>query len=325
MSVYHEDSATKPERADRPADHATLDGRRDAGRRSSTSSTALDDGRDRVPARPSRRGRPSPSSRPSCCRRPGATSRCDLEELAAAVTDAATGPLSRRRRTRRLRTGGHSPCVLPHFVVPTGSRAPAPSSATPAMRRSSISSRRPAAACRRRPPRAPRRRVRRRSTRPAPRPTRAAASRSASVELLAPIRRPGKLLAVAGNFQAHIEEGGGQRVDKTKIVPEAVHQAVVVDHRAGRGGHAADGLERARLGARARHRHRHARPRHPARQGPRPHRRLLGHQRHLGALDAVGRRGPRRRAASTTSSTGSTASGATASRRGARGSPRPTR
>jgi len=41
-----------------------------------------------------------------------------------------------------------------------------------------------------------------------------------SVELLAPIRRPGKLIAVAGNFQAHIEEGGGQRVDKTKIVPK---------------------------------------------------------------------------------------------------------
>jgi 2-keto-4-pentenoate hydratase/2-oxohepta-3-ene-1,7-dioic acid hydratase in catechol pathway len=41
-----------------------------------------------------------------------------------------------------------------------------------------------------------------------------------SVQLLAPIRRPGKLLAVAGNFQAHIEEGGGARVDKTKIVPK---------------------------------------------------------------------------------------------------------
>ena len=40
------------------------------------------------------------------------------------------------------------------------------------------------------------------------------------VQLLAPIRRPGNLLAVAGNFQAHIEEGGGQRVDKTKIVPK---------------------------------------------------------------------------------------------------------
>jgi 2-keto-4-pentenoate hydratase/2-oxohepta-3-ene-1,7-dioic acid hydratase in catechol pathway len=42
----------------------------------------------------------------------------------------------------------------------------------------------------------------------------------ASVELLAPIRRPGKLIAVAGNFQAHIEEGGGKRVDKSKIVPK---------------------------------------------------------------------------------------------------------
>jgi 2-keto-4-pentenoate hydratase/2-oxohepta-3-ene-1,7-dioic acid hydratase in catechol pathway len=41
-----------------------------------------------------------------------------------------------------------------------------------------------------------------------------------SVTLLAPIRRPGKLLAVAGNFQAHIEEGGGKRVDKMKIVPK---------------------------------------------------------------------------------------------------------
>lgn len=41
-----------------------------------------------------------------------------------------------------------------------------------------------------------------------------------SVELLAPIRRPGKLLAIAGNFQAHIEEGGGTRVDKSKIVPK---------------------------------------------------------------------------------------------------------
>jgi 2-keto-4-pentenoate hydratase/2-oxohepta-3-ene-1,7-dioic acid hydratase in catechol pathway len=41
-----------------------------------------------------------------------------------------------------------------------------------------------------------------------------------SVELLAPIARPGKLLAVAGNFQAHIEEGGGQRVEKAKIVPK---------------------------------------------------------------------------------------------------------
>lgn len=41
-----------------------------------------------------------------------------------------------------------------------------------------------------------------------------------AVELLPPIRRPGKLLAVAGNFQAHIEEGGGTAVDKRTIVPK---------------------------------------------------------------------------------------------------------
>ena len=40
------------------------------------------------------------------------------------------------------------------------------------------------------------------------------------VKLTAPIQRPGKLLAIAGNFQKHIEEGGGKRVDKTKIVPK---------------------------------------------------------------------------------------------------------
>ena len=41
-----------------------------------------------------------------------------------------------------------------------------------------------------------------------------------SVKLLAPIARPGKLLAIAGNFQKHIEEGGGKRVDKKVIVPK---------------------------------------------------------------------------------------------------------
>lgn len=40
-----------------------------------------------------------------------------------------------------------------------------------------------------------------------------------SVKLLAPIPRPGKFLALAGNYQSHIEEGGGKRVDKTKITP----------------------------------------------------------------------------------------------------------
>ena len=39
------------------------------------------------------------------------------------------------------------------------------------------------------------------------------------VRLLAPIPRPGKFLALAGNYQAHIQEGGGQRVDKTRITP----------------------------------------------------------------------------------------------------------
>jgi 2-keto-4-pentenoate hydratase/2-oxohepta-3-ene-1,7-dioic acid hydratase in catechol pathway len=39
------------------------------------------------------------------------------------------------------------------------------------------------------------------------------------VKLLAAVPRPGKLLAIAANYQEHIEEGGGQRVDKTKITP----------------------------------------------------------------------------------------------------------
>jgi len=39
------------------------------------------------------------------------------------------------------------------------------------------------------------------------------------VQLLAPIPKPGKILAVAGNFQSHIKEGGGQEVDKTRITP----------------------------------------------------------------------------------------------------------
>lgn len=41
-----------------------------------------------------------------------------------------------------------------------------------------------------------------------------------SVKLLAPLQRPGKLICIAGNFQKHIEEGGGQRVDKNVIVPK---------------------------------------------------------------------------------------------------------
>jgi len=40
-----------------------------------------------------------------------------------------------------------------------------------------------------------------------------------AVRLTAPIPRPPKLLALAGNYQAHIVEGGGTPVDKTKTVP----------------------------------------------------------------------------------------------------------
>ena len=41
-----------------------------------------------------------------------------------------------------------------------------------------------------------------------------------SVELLAPMARPPKILAAAGNYQAHIIEGGAKPVDKTIIVPK---------------------------------------------------------------------------------------------------------
>lgn len=40
------------------------------------------------------------------------------------------------------------------------------------------------------------------------------------VTLLAPIARPGKILCAAGNYQKHIEEGGGKRLDKSKNVPK---------------------------------------------------------------------------------------------------------
>lgn len=40
-----------------------------------------------------------------------------------------------------------------------------------------------------------------------------------SVRLVAPVPRPPKLLALAGNYQEHIVEGGGTAVDKTKVVP----------------------------------------------------------------------------------------------------------
>jgi 2-keto-4-pentenoate hydratase/2-oxohepta-3-ene-1,7-dioic acid hydratase in catechol pathway len=41
----------------------------------------------------------------------------------------------------------------------------------------------------------------------------------AGVELLAPVPRPGKLLAVAANYQDHVTEGGGPPLDKSRISP----------------------------------------------------------------------------------------------------------
>ena len=41
-----------------------------------------------------------------------------------------------------------------------------------------------------------------------------------SVRLLAPLPRPPKLLALARNYQDHITEGGGQPVDKQRVVPK---------------------------------------------------------------------------------------------------------
>src|SRR6185436_11329962 len=41
-----------------------------------------------------------------------------------------------------------------------------------------------------------------------------------SAQLLAPMARPPKLLAAAGNYQAHIVEGGAPPVDKSNKVPK---------------------------------------------------------------------------------------------------------
>lgn len=41
----------------------------------------------------------------------------------------------------------------------------------------------------------------------------------ADVRLLAPLRRPGKLLAVAANYQAHVREAGADDLDKSRISP----------------------------------------------------------------------------------------------------------
>lgn len=41
----------------------------------------------------------------------------------------------------------------------------------------------------------------------------------AEVEIQAPLLRPGKLLAVAANYQDHVAEGGGQPLDKSRLAP----------------------------------------------------------------------------------------------------------
>jgi len=41
-----------------------------------------------------------------------------------------------------------------------------------------------------------------------------------AVKLHAPVPTPPKILCLAGNYQAHIQEGGGQAVDKNKILPK---------------------------------------------------------------------------------------------------------
>lgn len=41
----------------------------------------------------------------------------------------------------------------------------------------------------------------------------------ADVTLLAPLQRPGKLLAAAANYQEHVVEGGGPELDKSRISP----------------------------------------------------------------------------------------------------------
>lgn len=50
-------------------------------------------------------------------------------------------------------------------------------------------------------------------------PTTASPFPLADVTVTAPLRRPGKVLAVAANYQEHVTEGGGTRLDKSRLVP----------------------------------------------------------------------------------------------------------
>lgn len=46
------------------------------------------------------------------------------------------------------------------------------------------------------------------------------------VEVLAPLPRPGKVIAVAANYQDHVTEGGGAPLDKSRLVPRLFLKAV---------------------------------------------------------------------------------------------------
>jgi len=54
------------------------------------------------------------------------------------------------------------------------------------------------------------------------------------VQLAAPVPRPGKILALAGNYRAHIREGGGQVVDRDNSTPRVFIKPVsAVNHHQG--------------------------------------------------------------------------------------------
>lgn len=49
--------------------------------------------------------------------------------------------------------------------------------------------------------------------------SRPAAGQLSDLRLLPPVPNPGKILCLAGNYQEHIREGGGQEVDKSRSTP----------------------------------------------------------------------------------------------------------
>ena len=113
-----------------------------------------------------------------------------------------------------------------------------------------------------------------------------------SVTLLAPLTAPGQADLHRRQLPEAHRRGRRAAGRQEHHRPQAVHQALVLDHRPGRGRDAAAGRrELDRLGARARGRHRQARPRHPVRAGARLRRRLLGDQRHQRPVDGLERRG----------------------------------